>query len=146
MAADQEWHISRPYSHIAELEANLRLLHKMLAPYNFEFGHRVFFEASRFAAFLEQAGDGSVLEVLDRILMQKILPRLHGSRRRLETPLLMLAHYARILPSDITPEADLFEMKPDEGDVDEARLPISFEKIRRMLRTVRTNQFASFTD
>src|ERR1041384_2767766 len=105
----------------------------MLAPYNFEFGHRVFFEASRFAAFLEQAGDGSMTQVLDRILIQKILPRLHGSRRRLETALLALANCARILPNEITPEADLVEMKPDEGDVAEAQLPISFDKIRRML-------------
>jgi 5-methylcytosine-specific restriction enzyme B len=146
MAADQEWHISKPYSHIAELENNLKLLHRMLALYNFEFGHRVFFEATRFAAFLEQAGDGGLRTVLDRIVMQKILPRLHGSRRRLEMPLLGLAHYARMLPSEIVGESELAESKPEDADITEVMLPSSFDKATRMLRAVRTNQFASFTE
>ncbi len=146
MAADQEWHISKPYSHVADLETKLRHLHRILAEYNFEYGHRVFFEATRFAAFLEQAGDGSLSTVLDRIVMQKILPRLHGSRRRLELPLLALAHFARLLPAEVLPEADLRQLKPEEVDGDEVALPISFDKICRMLSAVRSNQFASFTE
>lgn len=146
MASNYEWHIATPYSHVADLEGKLRLLHRILAQYSFEFGHRVFFEAARFAAFLEQAGETSSNAVLDRILVQKIPPRLHGSRRRAELPLLSLAHFARVLPSEILSEADLRQLKPDEANPDEAVLPISFNKICRMLGSVRTNQFTSFTE
>ena len=65
-----------------------------------EFGHRVFYESLRFAALAEAAGLTTMESVLDRIVMQKVLPRLHGSRRRLELPLLALAQFCRDLPDE----------------------------------------------
>jgi 5-methylcytosine-specific restriction enzyme B len=38
---------------------------------------------------------------LDRILLQKVLPRLHGSRRRLELPLLALVRFCHALPDQV---------------------------------------------
>jgi 5-methylcytosine-specific restriction protein B len=145
-ASDPDWHIRTPYSHAADLEQKLVLLHGILSQYSFEFGHRFFFEATRFAAFLEQAGEAAPNAVLDRIVMQKILPRLHGSRRRVEVPLLALAHFARVLPTEAISEAELRQLKAEEGGVEEAALPLSFNKICRMISSLRTNQFTSFTE
>jgi 5-methylcytosine-specific restriction protein B len=111
-----------------------------------EFGHRVFFEAVRFAAFYESSGTGSINSVLDRIIMQKILPRLHGSRRKLEAPLRTLALLCFKEPeADFPPEqGESFE--PDGADPRDAALPISYDKLKRMIKILRANQFAAFAE
>jgi hypothetical protein len=61
--------------------------------------------------------------------MQKILPRLHGSRRRLEPTLRRLS-------------AACLSTPPEPAQ----RFPVSFDKIQRMLRNLMANQFTSFTE
>ena len=146
IARDDSWHRGRQGAVNGELINRLRQLHELLSRYNLEFGHRMFYEAMRFAALAEEAGIGGLRSMMDRIVMQKILPRLHGSRRRLELPLLALAQFCRELPDAITsddklPTAGVEEM-PEQG----AALPIAYAKITRMLRCLRANQFASFTE
>jgi 5-methylcytosine-specific restriction protein B len=81
----------------------------------------------------------SILQV-----MQKVLPRLHGSRRRLEPTLCALGRFCFDLSFDaesVTPRFDPLAPTPDT-----ARLPISFDKVRRMTRGLRAQQFTSFTE
>jgi 5-methylcytosine-specific restriction protein B len=112
-----------------------------------EFGHRTFYEARRFAALMHHAGATDIEANLDRIVLQRILPRLHGARRRLETPLLALALFARELPTELPPDEKLAPMSPERlGGGIRARLPLTYEKIVRMLRSLRANQFASFAE
>ena len=60
--------------------------------------------------------------------MQKLLPRVHGSRRQMEPMLVKILSYA-------------------EGDQPEQpRLPQTRRKITRMIEVVRANQFVSFTE
>lgn len=124
---------------------HFKTLHRLLAAADWEFGHRVFYEANRFAALLAAAGEDSLDAALDAQLMQKILPRLHGNRRRLEPTLCALGRFCLDLTYE--PDADqvarykaLMEPKPTP------RLAVSHAKIERMLRNLRTNQFASFTE
>jgi len=59
--------------------------------------------------------------------MQKVLPKVHGSRRRIEpvlNELAALTHGAGLTP----------------------RLPTTHEKIGRMIESVRANQFVSFSE
>lgn len=129
------------------LSARLRTLHAFLSRHHFEFGHRVFQEALRFGAFGFAAGFSDVDAVLDRIVMQKVLPRLHGSRRRLELPLLGLARFCIDLPAVIEPDKDLTLMLETLIDSEQpVRLPISYDKVRRMLYALQVNQFASYTE
>ena len=126
---DDEWQRSHPYLQRDELVAELRDIHRLLSLVGFEFGHRTMFECMRFAAIYAAMGDvPSVDDVLDHILMEKILPRLHGSRRRLEPFLVDLAAKAQGAGDGI------------------GRWPLTSAKIGRMLETVRANQFVSYAE
>ncbi|KVL14421.1 MrcB family domain-containing protein [Burkholderia ubonensis] len=146
IAQDDGWHRDRPNDTTSELTQRLRQLHELLSRYSLEFGHRVFYETIRFAALAQEAGIGGLTAVVDRIIMQKILPRLHGSRRRLELPLLALAQFCRDMPDTVATDDKLpiiaIEEVPEQG----AALPIAYAKAIRMLRSLRANQFASFTE
>ena len=143
---DHSLQVRTPYSRNAELVVELRRLHALLEKHSFEFGHRVFYEAIRFAAVYEQCGDSDLAHVLDRIILQKLLPRLHGSRRRLELLLLGLCKYCvSSPPPDLSDEA-VANFDPERHPEDQVALPQSFAKLRRMVRTLRANQFVSFSE
>lgn len=146
IARDDSWHRDRPNLVTDELSVRLRQLHELLSRYNLEFGHRVFYEAMRFAVLAEEAGIGGLRAIMDRIIMQKILPRLHGSRRRLELPLLALAQFSRDLPDAVASDDLLPTAAIEEASEQGAALPIAYAKTIRMLRSLRANQFASFTE
>lgn len=146
IARDDSWHLVRQTELLAELPRYLRHLHEVLSRYGLEFGHRVFYEAIRFAALAEEAGTASVKMILDRIVMQKVLPRLHGSRRRLELPLLALGQYCLELPDTVANDDQLRTAEVEATPLEGAALPTAHGKIVRMLRSLRANQFASFTE
>ena len=77
--------------------------------------------------------------------MQKVLPRLHGSRRRLELPLLALALYCD-LPESLVSDQKLPTLEVEAVSESGARLPSAHAKVVRMLQNLRLNQFASFTE
>jgi 5-methylcytosine-specific restriction protein B len=146
VAKDDHWHLDHQVSFHAELAMWLRRLHEVLGRYNLEFGHRAFYEMLRFASLAHAAGLAELEPVLDRIMMQKVLPRLHGSRRRLELPLLALAHFCRDLPEVVAADEKLPLLNTEVAADIAAKLPTSHAKIGRMLRNLRANQFASFTE
>ena len=128
LAEDDEWHRQNPHPYESSLADELRRVHAILAAADLEFGHRTFYEGLRFAAFYAASGDPDPDRVLDLLVMQKVLPKVHGSRRRIE-PILtaLLALTAGASSAN-------------------ARLPIAHRKITRMLEAVRANQFVSFTE
>lgn len=77
---------------------------------------------------------------LTTLAIQKLLPRLHGTRRRLEPTLMALARFC----GDLTYEPGA--APTDRPDPPEPKLPRSLEKSRRMLLSLRANQFTSFTE
>lgn len=146
LAVDDDWHGRHPAPSRDTLVQHLRVLHGLLSEGGFEFGHRVFYEVIRFAAMLAAAGNADADTALDRQVMQKVLPRLHGSRRRLEPSLAALGRFCFDLsyePGELGETTSFDPLNPGEGS---PRLPLSFGKVRRMMRTLRANQFASFTD
>ena len=145
IARDPEWHLHNPATFAGQLSERLLSLHALLTRYGYEFGHRTYFEALRFAAMAEQAGVGPLPAVLDRIIIQKILPRLHGARRRLELPLLALLQFCGDLPGEGATDVELPKLHVEDR-TEPAQLPLSFDKTRRMLQNLRANQFVSFTE
>lgn len=147
IASDDEWHLRNPSPIANQLAGDLRALHGLLSEGGFEFGHRVFYEALRFSAMLNASGEPDPRVALDLVLLQKVLPRMHGSRRRLEPTLTALGKFCVDRSYDEGSMVDLstgFDpLAP--GDVP-ADLPSSLDKVQRMTRTLRANQFASFTD
>lgn len=125
---DDALHIDHPLPSAPAVAEQLRDLHEQLSLIGFEFGHRTFFEAGRFAWLLNAAGVADPDLALDWIVMTKILPRLHGSRRQLET-----------LLEDLVTTAT-------GSDPDKPVMPLTARKSTRMLELVRANQFVSFAE
>jgi 5-methylcytosine-specific restriction protein B len=108
---------------------DLRTLHEILAASGHEFGHRVLYESLRYAALLGAMGLTSRPQVLDRIVLTKLLPKMHGTRSRLEKPL-----------------TDLLVFAQGADGPTEALLPLTASKAGRMLAVLREAQFVSFTE
>lgn len=127
LAARDDWQQLHPHPAQSEIVSALREAHMILARANQEFGHRTMYEILRFCAFFATTGDDDANTALDFAMMQKVLPKVHGSRRRVEpvlTELAALATGINLIP----------------------RLPITLQKIDRMLESVRANQFVSFSE
>lgn len=138
VSLDDRWQDSKPHIARDQLVAELRTVHALLTKSGHEFGHRVMAESLRFAAIYLGCGRDDVNEVLDLIAMQKLLPRLHGSRRRLEPVLSELLAWSGA--------QDRSEDEEDRVHDEGARLPRTAAKLRRMLASLRANQFVSFTE
>ena len=97
VARDASWQTRHAPEDLGkDLARDLEELHKVLQGIGFEFGFRVVHEAGRFAAILLAVDPTSNYEhLLDRVVMQRVLPRLHGSRRRLEPALCRIASICR---------------------------------------------------
>lgn len=96
------------------------------------------------------ASEGDWLKALDAQILQKILPKLHGSRTRLAPLLGALAHYCAT-----GTKADALEHFPEEGNSpklclkDARNLPNpkfkeSYKKLERMIDVLVEEQFVSF--
>jgi 5-methylcytosine-specific restriction protein B len=133
---DDSWQERADTSKVTEL---LHRLHLLLAETDNEFGHRVFYESRRLAVALSDLGVTGPSEILDHIVLLKILPRIHGSRRRAEPVLQRLMSFAIDPDRAETPPPGL----PRPMD---AALPLSAAKLARMLRSAEMNQFVSFTE
>lgn len=127
LAETDDWQREHPHPARAEIVSTLRDAHVILARANQEFGHRTLYEILRFCAFFAATGDTDVSTALDLAIMQKVLPKVHGSRRRVEPVL-----------------TELDALALGTGPV--PRLPITHHKIVRMVESVRANQFVSFAE
>lgn len=145
VAKDDAWQDTHPAPERQRVSQQLRQLHRLLAEGDFEFGHRVFYEANRYAAMLASAGNASLEAALDQQVYQKVLPRLHGSRRRLEPTLRALGGFCWDLTVHTTNDPGK-AFDPEALRTGEARLPLSFKKVQRMWRSLQANQFTSFTE
>lgn len=144
IARDERWQREHPPNGKDEFVEALKGLHQSLDQ-AFSFGHRVLYEAVRFAALYEAAGGSSMGEALDTQVLQKILPRLHGSRRQLEPVLETVGKFCFDLAADSGDgrKGGFDPVDPPDGD---PVLPRSFDKVQRMTERLRINQFVSFTE
>lgn len=105
---------------------------------NAEFGYRTVNEISRYLHF---AGEKDGLEkekAIDTAILQKLLPKLHGSRKKLVPVLTSL--WQLCLKDGISKEIDA------EFNKDDFKYPESAEKIQRMYHAVVDNGFTSFAE
>jgi 5-methylcytosine-specific restriction protein B len=122
-------------------------LHQTLTEVGWEFGYRTYYDMLRFDAFASAMGIGKWQQILDLQLLQKVLPRLNGSKRRLEPALQRLGRFCQDFAVDdkVKDEPNKTFM-PNEQDLPSPLLPQSYDKIRRMHRLLVANQFASFAE
>ncbi|MBN3519115.1 DUF3578 domain-containing protein [Algoriphagus lutimaris] len=83
---------------------------------------------------------------LDIAIVQKLLPKLHGSRRKLAPVLTALANLCVKDSSKTEKENVSIENKVFEVEKDQVKYPISYEKLSRMHKAAIENGFASFAE
>ena len=136
--------VDKDWAAKSQLAEWLQELHGVLCIYDREFGHRLFFEALRFGSLLADAGEPDPLVALDYQVMQKVLPRVHGSIRQVAEPLHSLGHWCWRGPGvSVAPYASFDPLQPPIGV---PVLPLSFDKIQRMTRRLRASHFVSFAE
>ena len=140
IAQDSSWHLEHPHPDRDALASSLSRLHAALSVSGDEFGHRVLYESLRFAAMLAATGEGDVDAALDQVVLLKLLPRIHGSRRRVEPVLRRLARYTE------NPGALSSELEQETPLAPAVRLPHARAKVDRMMEVLRANQFVSFSE
>jgi len=143
------------YTQIEEVKAQLQTLNDLLRPHDLHFGYRIFDEIVAFLVAAESNelydDQGGAEAAFDAAVLMKVLPKFHGSRSRLETPLCAaLAWCANPGAPDINAIRDaLQEVGPDKT-VKQAVMPFLFlyprtaERVQRMLARLYTDGFAAF--
>lgn len=131
-------------------EADLKLFFSELKKSGAEFGYRTASEIGRLMYMLKEL-DKSSDNLLDIAIMQKLLPKLHGSRNKLTKVLPVLGGFCLADNSKIKEDyLDKFvnnsftdaELKADAN----IKYKISFEKICRMYKNAVENGFASYAE
>jgi 5-methylcytosine-specific restriction protein B len=131
-----------PANFKAQFEEELSALFAVLHKHHAEFGFRTAYEASRFLHFYIMLG-GEFTEAMDCIIVQKLMPKLHGSRSKLSKLLRDLWHVCLHEPkARETKQAS----DPSEELLSAALYPLSAEKICRMWALLKENGFASFAE
>jgi hypothetical protein len=156
----------------AAYAAEMLLFFKALSAHGAEFGYRTAYEAARLVHYIgllsvEKASDSNANDesglwrdwfthAIDCVVLQKILPKLHGSRVRLgpllkKLWLLCVNEFADRGDAALraVEEAMRSTDKRDEPSAEipaRAPYPLSAEKIGRMWRLLNENGFASFAE
>ena len=163
-AADKS--ITVPAAVKAEYEQEMLLFFDLLHQHSAEFGYRVAYEVARFIHFYKVLGGygdektGWFVDAMDAVIVQKFLPKLHGSRSKLEGLLWALAwacaeKYTNATDATLVaaseaqdetkygPEVICRKLKEQNKS---ARYPLSFAKVMRMWRKLVRDQFVTFAE
>lgn len=133
---------------ISVLQENILNFFRLLSEFDYEFGFRTMKESLQYAKAVNALADYNTDEVSDEQVVQKILPKLNGSKGKLESILVGLIK----LCSGETYEAALKFIKEvesvrgfdREGKEISDRNNLSHAKLLKMLRNLRRDQFVSF--
>jgi hypothetical protein len=110
-----------------------------------EFGYRTATEIRRLIQQLTVLDNNlKTNEKIDISIIQKLLPKLHGSRRKLCPVLEMLGSFC--ISGDVNIIADIYEKTDFDYSDAKVLYPLSLEKIARMYRAAIDNGFASFAE
>ena len=154
--------VSMPADVKTAYNSEMMLLFNALQMHGAEFGYRTAYETARFISFYKllgsyPVGDASWFQgAFDCVVVQKILPKLHGSRAKLG-PVLKKLWFLCV--TDVTERgADAFKAAEEAARSTDkkaepsvvvpagAPYPLSAEKIGRMWRLLIDNGFASFAE
>ena len=111
-----------------------------------EFGYRTASEIQRFARVVQvMSPDTNIEDIIDFAILQKLLPKLHGSRRKLEPV------FEELIKLCLKDGAETKEFKTGKAQVDTSdktivKYPLSLEKIVRMYNNLIHNGFTSFAE
>ena len=131
--------VNKAKSQVEKDEKNKDILlsfFKELKEVNAEFGYRTVNEISRYLHFADRDLEND--SAIDTAILQKLLPKLHGSRKKLVPVLTSM--WQLCLNDGVTKEIDA------EFNASDFKYPESAEKIQRMYHAVVDNGFISFAE
>ncbi|MDB3972038.1 hypothetical protein N9400_01225 [Candidatus Thioglobus sp.] len=103
-----------------------------------EFGYRTASEVSRFISIYNSMNGGTDdNDAIDAAIVQKLLPKLHGSRNKLASTLEILAKLCLNEGQEVFSESTKHE---------DTKYPISYEKLERMHERIIADGFTSFAE
>jgi len=128
-----------------ELKTTLVAFFNELKKTGAEFGYRTASEILRFTAIINHISpDWTIAQIIDAAIMQKLLPKVHGSRRKLEP---ILKTLAKLCLNDQKEIEDYLSAKKDvSAETSEIKYPLSLEKIIRMNQGLLNNGFTSYAE
>jgi 5-methylcytosine-specific restriction enzyme B len=139
-----------PLENAAKLNDALLEFFKELKKIGAEFGYRTASEIKRFVGIAKKLDpDWDVDQIIDAAIMQKLLPKLHGSRSKLNP---VLTSLAKLCIDGIVSEDEvkkkLFEVYDTDGFALglTVKYKVSLEKICRMHKNVIANGFTSYAE
>ena len=128
-----------------DVDSFFREMLGILSPYNLHFGYRVINEISRFVINAKKEIDKlDIDDVLDIQMLQKILPKFHGSQAKLGEPLNQL--FELCAKPGYTVDASKAEDYSYVADKEQFRYPRSAAKLLRMLHNLKIQGYTSFIE
>lgn len=128
------------------IHETMMLFFKELKRTGAEFGYRTASEILRFAAVVNKIEpEWSERDIIDAAIMQKLLPKVHGSRKKLEPVLKTLGMLC------LEKDQNFDDYVKEDADINysdslKVIYPLSLEKIIRMYKNLLSNGFASFAE
>lgn len=135
-------------SQIPAINNTLNLFFVELKKANAEFGYRAAHEITKFIGIALGNDDTTtpftMEKAVDAAIVQKLLPKLHGSKKKLTPVLKEMWGFCFDAPADGNAIVALEDAV--EADAIIAKYPLSADKILRMFKWVTDNGFASFSE
>lgn len=138
-----------PLEYDDKLNEALLVFFKELKKTGAEFGYRSAAEIKRFVGIATKLDpDWDIDHIIDAAIMQKLLPKLHGSRSKLNPVLTSLAKLCLENATKVDVKKELFEVYDTDAFASGLtfKYPISLEKICRMYKNVIANGFTSYAE
>ena len=127
-----------------EIRETLTSFFKDLKAVNSEFGYRSATEIYRFVSHAQTNDDTekkmTLAEIIDCAVVQKLLPKLHGSRKKLDKTLNTLWKEC------FDDEAQKETTRISADKVEKAKYKLTADKIQRMYESAMANGFTSFSE
>ncbi len=150
-----KWHDESSFEEAKrEMEILLSGIYSILRTVNFDFGYRIFKETVEYLYFaiLYNQSHSDWISYMDNVLLQKVLPKLHGNRRQLSDILEVLIKFLNNETfEDIGVNIKVKELSEDyitseNGDVakNNLDLPRSLAKLNKMRSSLNNVGYTSF--
>ncbi len=113
-----------------------------------EFGYRTASEIFRFGGIIQTLANNQInaKEIADAAIVQKLLPKIHGSRRKLEPVIKSMIKLCLDNSEEEVINNYLNSSMSSFLDDENVRYPISFEKLLRMYKHLIQDGFTSFAE
>ena len=126
-----------------KMDDPLANLYRLLKPYHLHFGYRVINEVSRFVVLASnKVKEFNLEDALDIQFLQKILPKLHGTKGKLQEPLSKIFLFCHDNKAGLNPSDE--NLRSAMNAKSDARYPRTAKKVARMLDELNKQGYTSF--